>query len=433
MRTTLSDRVAAVLGGRVYYGWVVVGVVTVANLSAFSLNPIFGLFVTPLEQEFGWDRATIARSLTIGTVAGAVLAPLLGYLIDRMGTRLLMIAFGLASAVAFLLLGQVQAVWHFNLLIAVLLALLITGVGQMMGAINISRWFVRRRGRAMGVAMMGASAGSVLFVPLCTLLIAALGWRQTYMLLGLGTVLLISLPALLFMVDTPERLALGGHRELRSSAGPMPGLESGAAWTLREVARTRTFWLTLLGIMLGTLCVQGYFIHAVPHMEARGFSRALASGVWSTFFFTGIFAKFLWGFVIERIGVRRGLVILFCGEAAGIYLLLSATTPLALFVYAVFNGLAHGPYLQLLGMVWADYFGRGAIGRIYGVAQPAILIAGSLGPWLAGYLFDRTGSYDGFFRFAIVVCLVCVGLFLLAPPAGGRPPRRTVQRAQGGP
>jgi MFS family permease len=419
------------LGHRVYYGWVVVAVVLLANLSVFSFNPIFGLFVTPLEQQFGWSRSVISRSLTLGTVVGALLAPGLGMLVDRVGTRLPMVVFGLGAAGCYFLLSGVRQVWQFNLIVALLYPLTWIGVGQMMGSVNVNRWFVRRRGRAMGIVMMGASGGSVIFIPLSTFLIATAGWRFTFQVLGVMAVLLISLPAFLLLVNRPELLGLAGHPELRGpraaggAAGPTRAEE---AWTLREAARTRAFWLTLLGLMVGTVAVQGYFVHAVPHMEARGFSRAIASAVWSAFFVTGVGAKFLWGFLIERIGVRRGLVLLFLGEALGLHLLLNAASPAALFLYAVINGLGHGPYLQLQAMVWAEYFGRQSIGRIYGVVQPAIVVSGSIGPWLGGYLYDLSGNYTLFFHLGIGLCLVAVAVFLVAPP-----PRRAAVPAVGAP
>ena len=429
MRLDINFRIARPLSEKLYYGWVVMGVVFCANLSVFSFNPTFGLFITPLEAELGWEREMIARSLTLGTIMGAVLAPLLGFLIDRFGTRRLTVLFGIGAVAGYLLLSRTEQIWQFNLVMGIIFALSVTGVGQMMGPININRWFVRRRGRAMGSVMMGASAGSVIFIPVSTWLIAEIGWRGTYQVLGVMAFLLVSVPAFLLLINQPEQLGLGDHPELsgagRGAAASEAHKENNEnvptrehrekVWSLREVAGTRMFWLVLAGIMMGGFSVQGYFIHAVPHMETLGFSRVLASSVWGSFFFTGVIAKFMWGFIIERIGVKRGLIFLFLAEAGGIYLLMTARSPAALFTYAVINGLGHGPFLQLLAMVWAEYFGRQSITRIYGSVQPAIVVASSLGPWLGGYMFDRNGSYEEFFRLSIVMCLGAVVLFLLAP------------------
>ena len=410
--------IAERLGRRVYYGWVMVGVMFSANLSAFVFNTSLGLFFTPLEAEFGWERSQISVAPLFGTVLASVLAPMFGYLIDRFGSRLLMVVLGLIAAVGHLLLSRIGAIWQFNVLVGIVYAFPVTGIAWMMSSININRWFSRRRGRAMGIVMMGASASAMIFIPVVTYTIAVIGWRDSYAMLGAFNVLLIVVPAFLLAVDLPEHLGLGGHPELKSTpgAGGAGVSRLDADWRLRQAARTRTFWIVLTAIVLGNFAVQGYFIHAYPHMESLGFSRLNASAVWGTFFFVGVIAKLFWGFIIERIGVRTGLVILFMGEALGLYLLNSAESLTALYIYAAFNGLAHAPFLQLLAMVWADYYGKRAIGRIYGAVQPAILISGSLGAWSGGIFFDLLDNYHLFFNIGIALCLTSAFLFLIAPP-----------------
>lgn len=413
-------RLAARLHGRVYYGWIIVGVVYTANLMAFAINPTFGLFVTPLEQEFGWSRGTLARSLTLGTVFGAVLSPLLGALIDRVGLRRLIGACGLCASLCFIALAGVREAWQYNLLLGLAFAVMTTGIGQVMGSVAVSRWFVRRRGRAMGIVMMGASSGGLLWVSLASVLIAAVGWRLTFVVQGVLTALLIPLPAWLLLVDSPEALGVSDHGAETSPGAAHSGAAGEYVWTLREAMGTRAFWMTLAGVMTGSFAVMGYFAHAVPIMESHGLSRAVASSAWAVFFLTGIAAKFIWGFAIERLGVRYSLAICFLAEAAGIALLLAARSPAAVFAWAALNGLGHGPFLQLLAMVWADYFGRRSLGRIFGAVQPFIVVAGSLGPWAAGAVFDGWGGYRMFLQAAIALALLSAAIFALdAPPRRG--------------
>jgi len=410
------DRLALRTKDRIYYGWVIVGVIYSANLVAFAINPTFGLFVGPLEQEFGWSRGTLARSITIGTVFGAMLSPMLGSFIDRLGLRFLIGWSGIAASVCFIGLAWVQQAWQYNVLLGMAFGLMTTGIGQVMGSVAISRWFIRRRGRAMGIVMMGASTGGLIWVSLETVLIATVGWRLTFVVQGVITALLIAVPVFLLMIDSPESL---GVSDQAPSGG---GIASAAAaadeypWTIRQAARTRAFWMTLVGVMVGSFSVTGYFAHAVPIMESHGLSRGVASAAWATFFVTGIAAKFIWGFVIERVSVRYSLMICLLAEAAGIVLLLVARTPTAVFAWAVLNGLGHGPFLQLLAMVWADYFGRRSLGTIFGTVQPFIVVAGSLGPWAAGALFDWQGDYRLFLEMAIAGALVSAAVFALDPP-----------------
>ena len=422
---SLALRLAQRLDRRLYYGWIVVGVVFSANLAAFAINPTFGLFVVPLEQEFGWDRGTLGRSLTLGTVVGAVLSPLLGALSDRIGVRRLIAGCGAAAAAGLVLLSQVQAAWQYNLLLGLCSGLLTTGVGSVLGSLAISRWFVRRRGRAMGIVMMGASCSSLLFVLLHTFLLATAGWRTAYLVQGALTFALVVLPAWLLFVEKPEALGAGVRAgEAPVAAGsPTPGDAPRAeehSWTLREAARTRAFWLTLAGVMCGSFPVVGFIAHAVPVLRSHGVPAAAAGTAVAAFFATSILSKFVWGFAIERLGVRFSLAICFAAEAGGLALLSVVRTPPAVFAWAVCSGLGHGPYLQLLAMVWADYFGRRSLGAIFGTVQPFIVLAASLGPWVAGLLYDASGGYDAFLRVAIALTLLAGTVFVFDPP-----PRKT--------
>ena len=410
LRFSIAERVAR----KSYYGWVIVGVIFISNLAAFGNNSTFGLFVSPLEQEFGWSRENISRSLTLGTVVGASLAPWSGWLIDRFSLRLVMVFFGLGGSFCYVGLAFIQKIWQLNLLLGLSFALLTALLAQVFSSVAVSRWFVARRGRAMGLVMMGASGGSMTFIALDTYLIAQIGWRQTFLVHSVLTVILCVLPAYLLLIDRPEDIGLNEHRELS-----MPGARSDGTlvqeplWSLRKAMATRAFWLTLGGVMVGAFAVQGYFAHAIPHLESNGFSRGMASFTWGSFFFTGVIAKFFWGFIIEKITVRWSMVFLFAWEAIGMQMLLRATTPSEAMTYAVLNGLGHGPFLQLLAMVWADTFGRRSLGAIIGAVQPAIVVAASLGPWLAGYVFDLNGNYAAFLNVGALMSFMAALVFLV--------------------
>jgi MFS family permease len=356
--------------------------------------------------------------LTIGTVGGALLSPLLGALIDRIGPRALITACGVVASLCFAALATVTQAWQYNLLLGLAFAVMTTGIGQVMGSVAVSRWFVRRRGRAMGIVMMGASSGGLLFVSLTTVLIATIGWRMTYLVQAALTALLIAVPVFLLMIDSPESVGASDRGGLGKEGTAAPPEEH--SWTVRAALRTRAFWLTLPAVMLASFAVLGYFAHAVPILESHGLSRAVASTAWATFFLTGIGAKFVWGFAIERLGVRYSLMVCLLAETAGIRLLAGANTPAEAFSWAVATGLGHGPFLQLLAMVWVDYFGHKSLGAIIGAVQPFIVVAGSLGPWMAGALFDSSGGYALFLNIGTALALTSAVIFALDRPP--RPP-----------
>ncbi len=270
----------------------------------------------------------------------------------------------------------------------------------------------------MAIVMMGASGGGLLFVLVQTYMIETVGWRTTYLAMGGFAIIFIFLPAFFFMSNSPAQLGLSGHSEL-SRKPKEPGRDqlaiSDRSWTLREALATRTLWMLLLGTMLGAMVVSGYFVHAVPHMENAGFSRALIGSAWATFFIVNMISKLVWGFIIERITGRWGLVFLSLGEGLGLYLLLSAKVPSDLYLYAFVTGFCHAPFLPLMAMVWGDIFGQKSIGKIYGAMQPAIASAASLGPILGGIFFDRLGNYRLFLQVLIGATLLAAIVFLMVP------------------
>ena len=429
MQDRLRERLARRLGNRVYYGWVIVGVMFVSNLVTFSPNTSFGLFVTRFEADFGWSRSAIALAPTLGTVFGAAFAPLLGRVVDRFGVRPLMIYGGLLSAGCYFLMGGIAVIWQLYLLYGVMFGVLCIGAGFLASNVAITRWFVRRRGRAMATVMMGSSLGGLVFITIQSLLIEVFDWRVALTAQGLFVLALVALPGMLLMVNAPENVGMEGHTELRiasSEPADKGSVEKGGAeqedapggrdWTLREAMQAPTFWLVLSGIMMNNLMVAGYFANNVPHMESLGFSRIVAGSAWATFFFVGVFAKFMWGFIVEFTTVRWGLVLLNLGEFLGLYLLLTAKTPMDLYVWAVAHGFLHGPWLALSTQVWGDYFGSGAIGRIYGTVQPAIVLAGAVGPWLGGFIYDTTGSYTLFYQTLMGMALFGTLIFAVAQP-----------------
>ncbi|MCZ6729477.1 MAG: MFS transporter [SAR324 cluster bacterium] len=433
MKSGFGEHLARRIGGRLYYGWVIVGVIFVSNLATFSANTSFGLFVTRFETDFGWSRSAIALAPTLGTVFGAIFAPMLGRAVDRFGVRPLMVGGGLFGATCYFLLGNINAIWQLYLLYGMMFGVLSIGAGFLVSNVTVTRWFVKRRGRAMAVVMMGSSLGGFVFISVQAFLIEVFDWRVALSVQGLFVVVLVVLPGWLLMVNAPEDLGMAGHRELShgSQSQHEGAVQQGEDWTLREAMGVPTFWLVLGGIMMNNLMVAGYFANTVPHMESLGFSRIVAGSAWAAFFLVGVFAKFIWGFIVEYTTVRWGLVLLNLGEFLGLYLILTAKSKTDLYVWAVVQGFCHGPWLALSTQVWGDYFGRRSIGKIYGTVQPAIVLGGAVGPWLGGYIYDRTGDYTLFYQILMAMMLAGCLIYISAkPPVKAAPARQAAETEQ---
>ena len=420
----MARRIAARVKPRIYYGWIIVAVAFLVHLATGSLNPVFGLFIIPIQNELGWTRPEIVFAATIATLATAMMRPFAGPVIDRTGGRALLVGAAVVGGTSVALVSLVNAPWQFYLAYGVLGAALIHGVGQQVTGVVVSKWFVAKRGRALGFAFTGISLGPFIGVGLVTVAIAGLGWRTTYVLLGLTLAAVIAVPAALFLRRSPEDMELlpDGAESLPTPSDEPPTDDARSrepdALNLREALHTRALWLTVGAWAFASLPVAGYFINVIPYLHGeQGFS-AMASVAWTVFFANSAASKVVWGFLTERIPVRLACAICFLGEAAGIILLLLVGQSRALlFAWAFVAGFFHGPFAQLQTLIWADYFGRRSLGTIQGFTAPFTILSSSVGPLAAAYAFQQLGSYRMVWgAFAGLLALAALMVSLTKPP-----------------
>jgi sugar phosphate permease len=209
------------LGGRLYYGWVVVAVVFLALLVSAGVRAAPAVLINPLETELGWSRAAISFAVSVGLLLYGLSGPVAGWLMDRFGpTRLTLV--GLAVIGGSTLAGATMTeLWQLNLFWGVLSGVGTGVVAPVLGATVANRWFVGRRGLVLGVFGAAASAGQLVSVPALMWLVVAAGWREGTVLLAVA-VFLILVPVLLFMRDDPNRLSSAptAHKRARSGGEP---------------------------------------------------------------------------------------------------------------------------------------------------------------------------------------------------------------------
>ena len=410
-------------GRRGYLGWWVVGAVVLVAFSRVAFfNPILGIFIDPLQDEFGWSRTEIAGALSIGTLVGAFSSPLLGRFVDRYGGRRFMVVGVLTIGVLLLLLALIDALWQFYILFGLGRAI-VTGVIEIAIAVTVANWFIRNRGRATGLMMVGTRGGMVI-MPLIVLLFLSLAdWRAAFAALGLLILLFTVLPPFLFVRRRPEDLGLApdgdpplpatGARSRRRSASA-----SDPQWSVRQAVRTRAFWLLLFGTSQLFFAGGATNLALVSHLEDNGLSQTSAITVVTVWAAVGIVGGVIGGELRERIGVRFALPLVMLGSAAGVTWLIFVDQPWMAYVFAAWQGLWFGAILPLNQIAFADYFGRWSIGAIRGVTAPVQFGLNALGPIASGLVFDARGSYD--LIFAVFAGLLLFGGALVA--LAGRPP-----------
>jgi len=415
-------------GGRIFYGWYIVAACFFVWMTADAFGMYtFGLFIGPISEELGWTTVMITFAQSLRSMIGGLLGPVIGPLADRRnGARWLMSGGILISGLVALLVSRMSEPWHFYVIYGLLGSLGMMGFGGLVTNTVLAKWFIRMRGRAMGIAATGVSISGMLFVPLVTYLIGHYGWRNTLVVLGLIIWGVAFLPVVILVRRQPEDMGMlpdGDTVPVKAHSGPSveiaDSFSSGEyVWTLREAIRTPALWLVLGAFTVSSLGMTGGMIHFYPFLSARGISSEMGAAIITTFAFSCAVVKIPWGIVSERIHARYCVIASYIGCAGGLGILLLFNSVFSAFVYAIFYGIALGGIMVLREIVWANYFGRTFLGTIRGVVNPANLVAMAGGPLGAAWLKDITGSYQiPFFVFLACYVLGAVLMYLGRQPS----------------
>ncbi len=409
------------ISGRFFYGWIIVAVSFLCWLVADAFGfYTFGLFIGPLKEEFGWTTLMITGAMTTRGVIAAGLGPLIGYLADKKyGARILMTGGVLAAGATTMAVSQIQSLWQFYLLYGFVGALGMIGFGGLVTHTIIAKWFILKRGRAMGMASMGVSISGTIFVPLVHFLITNYGWRTTLLCLGLIIWAVALIPVALLVRRSPEDVGLrpdGLDAEAveAQSLSEIPvahGFEDEYSWTLGQALRTRAMWLLLAAFNLAGLSFSGVTIHFFAFIESKGIPSFYGAAGMTTIAIGCAIVKVPWGMLAEKFPARFCLMIVYAGCAAGLAILLGLKSGPQVFLFAIIYGTSLGGVIVLRELLFADYYGRAFLGTIRGVVMPVNLVSIAGGPLLAAWIKDYTGSYV--IAFTIFLITFALGSFLL--------------------
>jgi MFS family permease len=375
-----------------FYGW---WVVFACAVGLFWGPPVivfcFPVFLKPLMNDFHVGRAAVSFGLTLHLVTIAVSAPFVGWILDRYGSRKV-ILLGTSMFGCILLLNRLFSanLFHFYFFY-IILGLVGNGVGPLPYGRVVSLWFDTSRGSAIGFMMVGIGSGAMFMPSAAQQLIARFGWHLAFEVLG-SAVLLIAVPVVAALLkERPQDLGLlpdgAQAKSVVSRSETLPGLSTPEAWS------TGTFWLMVCTFFLVSASVQGCAIHLAAMLSDRGVSAQTAALGSSLVGAAVLLGRVGTGYLLDRFFAPRVATVLFGGAGVGIGLLWMSNTSAILFVGAAFVGLGLGAELDLIAYLVSRYFGLRAFGKIYSSVFAAFALAGALGPLVMGAGFDATGSY----------------------------------------
>jgi MFS family permease len=409
----------------IFYGWYIVGVGFLCYLgSSFALSSTLSVFLKPLTAEFGVSRGVYSLVRTGEVLLSSVVAVVVGPMIDRYGARWLIIAGALIGGTGYILLSRVWEFWQFMFLRWLPITVGDSLMGYMVVNVMISRWFIRKRGRAISIANTGTGIAKVGLPLFATWLFAVIGWRDTWALFGALTFVLVVVPAFLIVRRSPEDMGLNPdgallpyeHTPLKlARAAQRFGAD--IEWTRREALRTPTFWLLVCSFGIVSVGVIGLNLHIFPYVTDIGYSGEIAATVMGLIALTQIGATLFWGLVAERVDVRKAACSQFILQALGLAIALANLGITSIYLGFLIYGFGLGGSLVVRELLWANYFGRVSLGRVRGLGFLITRIFTAGGAPFFGFFYDYTHSYRVSFICFITGLLVSgLLLSLLRPP-----------------
>ncbi len=382
----MHGNVARLQALRIFHGWRVVAAGFAVTFVGFGCVYAFTAFIAPLQREFGASRGSVSVVFSLAAFLYFGIGSISGPLADRFGSRrlavagMLLVGLGLAAVTAAQNLGQVYAVYGLAVGIGV-------GLSYVPAIGAVQRWFARRRALASGLASSGIGAGTLIVPPLAALLVAQLGWRPAYVVLGVSAAIVGGGLALMIENDPRDRgLAPDGDPPGTAAAPP-------AGATLREAIASRRF-LALYGACVA--CSFGVFVpfvHLSPYAVDHGIAHSSAVLLVSALGLGSTLGRFLLGGLADRLGHDRTLIATYLAMALTLVIWLVSTTfwPLAIFGFVF--GSAYGGWVALQPAVVMDHFGGRNVSGVIGLLYTSAGIGTLLGPSAAGFAFDLSGSY----------------------------------------
>ena len=414
------------LGGRWYYGWIVVGVTCLTLIVSAAVRSTPGILLVPLEHDFGWNRAEIAFGVAVGLVLFGLMGPFAGRLMDRFGPRRVMLA-GLALIVVSVATSAAMtALWQFNALWGI-----ISGIGtgmtaSVLGATVANRWFVAKRGVILGVFGAATSAGQLAFVPLLGWLVGSLGWRGTVLVLG-GIALVAMIPVLLLMENSPTAIGLRPYGatedDLPAATTPVGGPEPGI---MGRAVRVPEFWLLAGSFFVCGATSNGLIgTHFIAHSLDHGLAAPVAYGTLALMGGMNVIGTLVSGVLTDRYDRRVLLACYYLFRGLSLFLLPFIPGSAGLAIFAVLFGLDYIATVPPTAALAADIFGRRHVGVVFGWIFCAHQIGAAAASYFGGLARTTLGDYTLAFVVGGVVA-VCGGLMALridrhrtvsAPPA----------------
>jgi MFS family permease len=387
---------------RVHYAWVVVAAAFAMMVASGGMISAFGVFVKPIGEASGWSRSQVSGAYAVNMLVFGVACFLFGFLVDRTGPRRVAGLGGVLYGLGLVLAAGATRISQLYVGYGVLAAV---GTGAVWAAVTplLARWFIARKGLALGLVFSGVGAGTLLIAPAARWLIAAFDWRAALWALG-GAALLVNGLATVFLQDRPEAT---GHRPYGAdgpnseSGSSAPSGHSGETWTSRAAARTGPFWGLVGTFFLCCVSHSVLMVHMAAHASDEGIAPTQAAALLGLTGASTVIGRIGAGALADMAGAKLTLLLALVTQTLMAPWLLLSRDGWMFLVFAIVFGLAYGGGFPTYAVLSREYFGVAPLGAVFGSQLLGSMTGMAAGGYLGGLLFDWTGTYTASFLMSL--------------------------------
>jgi MFS family permease len=404
---------------KIFWGWyIVMGAFLVMGIN-YGARYCFGVFLKPMTVEFGWSRSVTALAATINMLVYSFGAIFVGRMLDRVAPRWIMTIGATIAAGGYILTGFINTPIGFYITYGLMVGLGATGMGVVACTSSVGKWFVKKRGMAIGITSMGISFGTVALTPLAGYVSSAFSWRVGLIALGAFTFTVgIIISQTLMRKTNPEAYGLLPDGDTIAIPHQPPSVTPVQRIPTLTIFQDSRFWTLAICQGLAVMVCMSVFMHQVAYATDNGIGLMAAAISLAAVSMTGFIGQFFFGWLSDHLKDPKyasflGTVLLLIG----MILLINAKSISQLYIYALIYGFGYGSLAPVVPIIAANRFGRHILGSIYGFLTFFIGIGGSIGPILGGIIYDYFGSYHYLWVINIIV-LSCISVAILTMKKG---------------
>ena len=368
--------------------WLLLVAVTVVMTVTSGARFLFGVVLKPVSDEFGWSRSSLTAAVMISMVTLSLCQPFVGVVVDRVGSKRMLVAGTTLLALALIPLSYATRLWQVYLIYGVVVAFGLAAVSPANITSLVSRWFDERRGTALAVATSGSAFGQLIIVPIGAWVLTAFDWQTTYRLLALLLALMVPL-VIVVIRDAPAR------KPDAAASKASRGSDEGVG--VRVAIRTSAFWLLAFGFVVCGFTMAFPNTHFIAYVDDMGMAPMHGANAIAVTAIFSIAGSVLLGMLSDR--HRRSLVLawtyLLRGGAFALLLVLPAGD--FLFVYAIVLGISWTATTPLTAAIAADLYGQKHLGAVFGTLFTFMNLGYGLGAFLDGAIYEMAGGYEAAF------------------------------------